>query len=363
MSTDDEDDGHFAPPMFPLTFNLAYRAPPLSPCCVKAAERTYQSWCDEHHASTNAEVLKFYLAQIGEYLPLLRQVRWFQDVIIRIAHAPGLMQGVTIRGECGACQRDYRILVFSASLLAVTLHLNLLPLLLVTENGNRFSVRAPTREDLERLHSALKCYLDGASPRDEDVNRLADLLNLRYEPNGHLDFLTSMVSFGWLFFLAHEIAHHFRGISGARFGGWMTADGRPMPQKRAVRWTTELSADIDGAYLMHEAFRTARFGFHPEAAIGPTDAARMAFGAAMVTLEALGDIEALQTRGRTCDLFHDGEWSRHPPFLYRCRALREYADGFSEKNFGGADLFEHVRILSRLRGTLFEHYDPKTFAE
>lgn len=329
---------------------------------MEDAERKHLAWCRVHHATTNRPMQDVYLTHVEAYLPVLRRVRWFQDVFIRVADLPGQMQGVTTRQVCDSCQRDYRIIVFSASLLAATLHLNLLPLLLVTENGNGVAVRAPTRNDMAHLHVALKSYLDGVALSDEGLNMLAELAAIPCKPGGHVNYLMSIAGLGSLFFLTHEIAHHFVGFAGARVDGWNAPGRHAIPEKRARKWTAELTADIDGARLMHEALLAARFG-SAVSAIERVEAARTAFSAAMGILEALCDIEALQRRGKRVDFLHDRQWSQHPPFIYRCMALRQYAENFSRNNLDDADMFEHVRILSRLRGTLFEQYDPNDFTE
>lgn len=359
---DDEHGKFFGPPLFPLTFNMAYRSSPPGPCCVQDAERKFQGWCDRHQAIPNQAIQELYLAHVEKYLPLLRQVRWFQDVFIRVADLPGQRHARTLPESCDSCGRDYRIIIFSATLLTATLHLNLLPRRLVTEDGNKLMVRAPVRKDLEHLHLALNCYLRGDRLNDDGLSMLAELVDFPCVPGGHLSYLTAIAGHGSLFYLTHEIAHHFVGFAGTGFTDWNSPGKPPVPDKRARKWTVELTADIDGARLMHEALLAATCS--PSAsAIERVNAARMAFSGAMGTLEALGDIEALQMRGKTVDFLHDPQWCRHPPFIFRCIALRQYAENFSRTNLGGADMFEHVEHLSRLRGTLFEQYDPQHFLE
>ncbi|MNJ24231.1 hypothetical protein D3C77_186400 [compost metagenome] len=338
----------------------------MQKCCKRHANTTFKSWCETHKAKRAIKTTQWFTELCAELLPNITTFCLMNRLDIRFVNAPqGPLCEMTSL-VCPSCEQKYSLVLVGASLLEFIWVVNMTGLSLTEKIDERYFVRHPSTDELAALHKIIVAFANGQSPGRKFNKSLSDTLKWYRQIAGiHLNNLIRVAHLSLLFFILHELGHSYTVFSPrVEINLELDDPNKKLSEARKKQWRREITADIDGAFLLFELFRELACRLHGYKPSVSVYAAKMAFGAAFNALDTLHWAEIMSTQGkirpateRTWEaIITNRQWSRHPPFMIRMDYLRSTLEHFSKSTLEESDLFEYAKNLHLMRKSLFDDY-------
>lgn len=225
----------------------------------------------------------------------------------------------------------------------------------------------PQEEHLEQLHIAVQMYFGtgaflGTQGLEELNRQIFDL------PKSAATVYFAIVDFAELFVLFHELQHHLQFSNSSPIAADLQ-EGLPISEKRAKRWSAELTHDADSLRML---IVSASSVLHESNGLSE-EAAKIQAGAlvcagadaALHTLQLLEELKVGVVDAPAAAT--SGAFVRHPPSSYRRNVLSNAGfsllTGKSYESLLQGDVPDTWRTVAqsvagtmRVRDMLFEHY-------
>jgi len=357
------NESFYSQPILPsvklLVANLA-PSPPLKECCQSMAAKEFANLCTKHEVHECNRTLTWFRYVCTKNLPTMFSIKMLNNTDIYFVKAPGKLLCEMEVKQCMCCGASLKIIIISSALLDLIYQFNMTTLSLASVKNGKVFIRPPDNREIIEITKVFNSHIAGHSGHAFRASATK-----RKPTNINLKNLNDIIELSLIYLILHEFGHTinlFAPRIEINLETHNSLHSLTEPQKR--KWRREISADIEGAFMLLELFSEyacMTHGFKIGVAIY---AAKMAFGAALGALESLHVLDVISPSGKLKsydDLSWESistkhKWRSHPPFLIRSDYLQFAAEKHSEWSFRGEDILDYHAAMHMARKALFDAY-------